>query len=340
MDKLKIILRVVTFGIIGIILFWILQNIFIPKTEYTTIIKEFYEEPKDSLDILFMGDSSIYRGISPMQLWKEYGYAGYDFSSPAQKTWDQYYCLKEALQYQKPKLVVINAESLFDSKPMKNGYQRHLFDNMKFGKNKIKALRDPQGNISTSRQLSFVMPLLRFHDRWKELTEDDFAGTFGQAYHNNEVFKGCWLGKTTKAYKAPKNPKKQQNNLITQNAERYLDKIKELCDKNNIELMILFPPTPKNWSEEKNTSVQKWADTNNVKFLDANKSSEELKINWKTDTSDGGTHLNVKGAQKFTEFVGKFINLNYDIPNHKNDKNYQSWNEELVKYEEFLNKKQ
>ena len=103
MDKLKIILRVVTFCIIGIILFCILQNIFIPKTEYTTIIKEFYEEPKDSLDILFMGDSSIYRGISPMQLWKEYGYAGYDFSSPAQKTWDQYYCLEEALQYQKPK---------------------------------------------------------------------------------------------------------------------------------------------------------------------------------------------------------------------------------------------
>ena len=59
MDKLKIILRVVTFCIIGIILFCILQNIFIPKTEYTTIIKEFYEEPQDSLDILFMGDSSI-----------------------------------------------------------------------------------------------------------------------------------------------------------------------------------------------------------------------------------------------------------------------------------------
>lgn len=340
MDKLKIVLRVVTFCIIGIILFGILQNIFIPKTEYTTIIKEFYEEPQDSLDILFMGDSSIYRGITPMQLWKEYGYAGYDFSSPAQKTWDQYYCLKEALQYQKPKLVVINAESLFDSKPMKNGYQRHLFDNMKFGKNKVEAIRDPQGNVSTSRQLSFALPLLRFHDRWKELTDEDFATAFGQTYHSDNVFKGCWLGKKTKAYKAPAIPKKQENNSIVQNAGRYLDKIKELCDSNNIELMLLYPPAPKTWSEEKNANVQRWADINNVKFLDANKSDDMITIDWKKDTSDGGNHLNVKGAQKFTAFVGKFINSNYDIPNHKNEENYQSWNEELVKYEEFLSKKQ
>lgn len=43
--------------------------------------------------------------------------------------------------------------------------------------------------------------------------------------------------------------------------------------------------------------------------------------------------------EKFTEFVGKFTNLNFDIPNHKNDGNYQSWNEELVRYEEIFKQK-
>ena len=340
MDKLKIVLRVITFCIIGIILFWILQNIFIPKTEYSTIIREFYEEPQDSLDVLFMGDSSIYRGISPMQLWKEYGYAGYDFSSPAQKKWDEYYCLKEAIQYQSPKLVVINAENLFDSSPMKNEYQRHLYDNMKFGKNKIDAIRDPQQKISTLRQLSFVIPLLRFHDRWKKLTDVDFKGVFDETYHSKVVFKGCWLGKNTKAYNVPKNPGNQKNNLIAQNAGKYLEKIKVICDNNNIELMLLYSPSPKKWSEEQHENVQKWANSNNVKFLDVNEHMDEVAIDWKKDTFDGGDHLNVSGAYKLTSFVGKFINANYSLPNHKNDENYQSWNEEFVRYEEFINKKE
>ena len=341
MDKLKIILRIITFTIIGIILFFILSNILVPKTEYTTIIKGFYEEPKDTLDILFIGDSSIYRGISPMQLWKEYGYTGYDFSSPAQKVWDEYYCLKEVLQYQSPKLLVINVENLFDPEPMKNGYQRHLYDNMKFGKNKIDAIRDPQSMISTSRQLSFIVPLLRFHDRWKELTDEDFEGAFGKIYQSNDVFKGCWLGKNIKAYEqSGAKPRKHKNNSIAQNTGKYLDKIKTVCDNNNIELMLIFPPSPRKWGNERHDNVQKWADINNVKFLDVNKHMDELAIDWKKDTYDGGDHLNQWGTQKLTALIGKFINSNYTLPNHKDDENYQSWNEELVRYEEFVNKKE
>ena len=105
-----------------------------PKTSYTKIIKEFYKEPKDSLDVVFVGDSSIYKGVSPMQLWHEHGIASYNYASPTQRVWDSYYCVKEVLNYQKPKVIVMDTNQIFREDPTTPEYQRHLYDNVRMGK--------------------------------------------------------------------------------------------------------------------------------------------------------------------------------------------------------------
>lgn len=334
MNKIKTILRVVIFAIIGIVIFWVLTNVLLPKTEYTTIMGEFYQEPTNSLDVIFIGDSSIYRGISPLEIWKKHGITSYNFSSPAQKIWDSYYCLEEALRYQKPKVIVINIETLFENLPMQNGYQRHLFDNMRLSENKINAINDPIQQIDKTRKVSFLITSLRFHDRWKELQDRDFEYSLGQTYHSNAVFKGYWAGNGIKPYQKGKG--KKLNNKASNEAIKYLEKIHKVCKENQIQLLLLECPTPKSWNKERHVVVAKWAEQNNVLFLDCNEVEDVIGVNWEKDTYDGGIHLNIEGAEKLTQFIGDFLVQNYRLPNHKYEEKYQSWNEELKTYEEYI----
>lgn len=96
---LKIIGGILLFCSLMLILLHITSRLFIPKwldnkdNMYTWIRKGFYEEEKNSLDLLFLGNSDVYRGITPMELYDEYGIASYSYTAPGQRIWTGYYLL-------------------------------------------------------------------------------------------------------------------------------------------------------------------------------------------------------------------------------------------------------
>lgn len=335
MKKIKIILRVIIFIIIGISIFYILTNILVPKTAYSSILREFYNEPENSLDVIFIGDSSIYKGISPLEIWKKYGITSYNYASPSQKMWDSYYCIEEVIKYQNPKIIVLNIDQMYNAKPMNEGYKRHLYDNMQLSETKIKAITDAVQQNEKEDTISYMLPLLRFHDRWSKLTDDDFKYALNQKYHDKNIFKGYYVVKKAKPYK------KKENKLaskIEPKAEAYLKKIKKLCQENQIELLLIEAPTPKIWNLAKHEKAREWAQKNNIPFLDTNMALDEIGIDWEKDTEDGGAHLNIKGAKKLSEYIGNYLVNHYEFNEHKNDEIYKQWNEELKIYEEYIKK--
>lgn len=90
-ETMSIIVKVICFGIIGIIILHVLTKILIPKwitpedNRMSYIVGGFYEEPKNSLDVIFMGNSDVYRGISPITMWDEYGAAAAPQSVPCRR---------------------------------------------------------------------------------------------------------------------------------------------------------------------------------------------------------------------------------------------------------------
>ena len=82
-----------------------------------------------------------------------------------------------------------------------------------------------------------------------------------------------------------------------------------------------------------------YASNKNISYLDLNMYVEELKIDWKNDSRDGGDHLNYYGAVKVTDYMGDYLyNLNI-LPNHKGEAKYSSWENAYELYEnKILNK--
>lgn len=137
-------------------------------------------------------------------------------------------------------------------------------------------------------------------------------------------------------YSGNKNYMKNKNEkeIIPETNLVYIKKIIDLCQKKNIKIIMTELPSPA-WSLAKNISVTELANKYNIKFIDFNLMNKEIELNWNDDTYDKGGHLNVYGAEKVSNYMGRVLSEEYNLPDHRNDKEIaDEWNETSKKYEE------
>ena len=57
-------------------------------------------------------------------------------------------------------------------------------------------------------------------------------------------------------------------------------------------------------------------------------------MDFSKDTYDGGLHLNLSGAEKITEYLGEFLRNEYELPDHRGEKELQEiWDQKIILYE-------
>ena len=57
----------------------------------------FYREPENTIQVAFLGASTIASGITPMEKYKNYGICAYSFATPSQPVIDSNFWLREIL---------------------------------------------------------------------------------------------------------------------------------------------------------------------------------------------------------------------------------------------------
>ena len=77
-------------------------------------------------------------------------------------------------------------------------------------------------------------------------------------------------------------------------------------------------------------------------FLDCNDYYEEIQLDFSTDFYDSA-HVNILGAEKYTNFLTKYIKENYNLPDRRGEyKDWEAllsnWNKEVEKTKEGINK--
>ncbi len=79
-----IMLRCIAFVLVFSMFFSHTTNLLMRHDDESNEIHAFYGEPEDSIDVLYIGSSPLLRGVSPMVMWKEYGFTGYVRASALQ----------------------------------------------------------------------------------------------------------------------------------------------------------------------------------------------------------------------------------------------------------------
>lgn len=139
--------------------------------DYTTRVRGFYNEPEDSMDVLLFGSSHMYCTISPLVLWEETGLRSYVLATQQQPLAASYYYMKESLELQKPRVLVLEV-SMAPHGPdsIAEGTVRDCLDPLPWSRNKLELIKQlvPEGERS-----SYYFNFLKYHSRWKELSARD-----------------------------------------------------------------------------------------------------------------------------------------------------------------------
>ncbi len=334
---MKKIIIIVLFPIVVSLILFLISPIFVPKwtsgdeNHVTQIVRGYYAEKKNSLDVLFMGNSDMYRGVIPIELYEQYGIASYSYTSPGQRAWTSYYVLSDALRSQHPDVIVFNVDGLQFTNHSTSGCYRKSFDNMQLSLTKIKALMDPTYEFTLADKLSFIFPVFRFHSRISEITKEDFKNAYG---YKPYAEKGYDMIVRVRGYKYGSKymDDKGEKYEIPETSIKYLNMIKEKCKKENITLILTEIPSADSWSLAQSKAFQKYAKDNNLTFLDFNLILDELNFDWSNDTCDRGDHLNIYGAKKATKYMGEYLKANYKLPDRRKDSKYKTWNKQVKEY--------
>ena len=283
-----------------LLLVWLLGRLVIPKYEAGitegALIGAYYGS-KTPHDVIFIGDCEVYEAFSPVTLFRDCGITSFVRGTAQQLLWQSRYILEETLSRETPRAVVLGVCALRYGEPQSEAYNRMTLDGMRLSRYKLKAIR--AGKTDEEQLITYLFPLLRYHERITELTKADLTYLFKRpdiGYNgfliHTETEPYVWLPADTGIAEP-----------LGERGFEELGAMADLCREKGIPLILVKSPCLyPYWYESYDEQIRAFAEARGILYLNANEFEAETGIDWSTDTCDGGMHLNVFGAEKYTRW--------------------------------------
>ena len=279
---------------------------------------EYYRETTDH-DVLFVGDCEVFEHFSPVTLYNEYGITSYIRGGAQQFVWHSYYLLEDALKTETPKVVVYNVLALKFGEPQNEAYNRLNLDGMRWGSAKLGAVRVSM--TEGENPMSYVFPLLRYHDRIDKLTNEDLAYWFSNG--DPVSFKGFVMH--TGVDPATEIPKERYDPKLPESSMEWLSKMAALCEEKGVSLVLIKSPSiyPE-WHSEWDAEIEAFAKSHGLRYDNMIEENDAIGIDMQTDTYDQGQHLNLDGAEKLSRWFGAILQKEFGLKDHRGEADFDA----------------
>ncbi len=286
-----------------------------------------YAQPRNTVDVVLMGSSHIHCDVNTGLLWEQEGIAAYDYSAAEQPLWITYHYLKEFCRYQDPKVVVLD---LYSPARFKDNYQyQWLHESLNGMRPSLNRLQMLLTSCEPDRLQEFYPPFVNYHSRYDELAREDWLYPFTWK-RDLRSFKGFTPYFEVSPQTRPVLTEETSGGLTVKSAD-YLQKIMDYCREREIQLFLIVTPYVTIESDQRvYNRIEEIAQQNGLAFHSAYYHYDTMSLDFENDFSDD-SHLNYRGARKFTEHLCSQLKARYDLPDHRGDPRYSSWDDNAAK---------
>ena len=240
--------RFVSFCLIFMILFYWMNHLFSYANQGW---KDFYRLPRNSVDVLFMGNSHNYKTFQPRIVDDLLPVDSYLVGISGENIVISYYELKEVLKTQHPKVVVLESFTMNLSDILVSALIFEFIDAGLWNANRISIIK----RYLPVEQYYSLLPILRTRADWN--SPSNFLKKFRDPlnFQNRSVdslqgFLPSKLILTKGEYlEAQDLPSIISNHNISE-VDLYFEKFVQLCKENNIQLILSVSPIVKIWGEQ------------------------------------------------------------------------------------------
>lgn len=309
MNKKKVILRIISIIVFACIFVGLLLRVsyVLRDKEFTSVQDNFRQLKRDSVDVVFIGQSHCFCTIDPEILAEEYGIESFMLATSAQTVPMSYYAAKEAIELQHPSVIVMEvAYTANDFRTVEDGMTHAFFDGMPNCKARKEAINDL---IDKDERIYYYLNLGAYHTRWKNLTEDDYKNNLTSqrgAYYSDDVFPN---------WEYPVIDKDEKEDM-PEEMYKYMDMLASLCEEEGVELILFCAPfgIQDNFDDRREdlikrerifNSIDDFAKERNIRYYNLFNELDEIYAYGLDDATDwkDSQHFNRSGQGKLTRYM-------------------------------------
>lgn len=267
---------------------------------------------KDSIDVIFIGTSHQFCSINTDLLYDEYGINGFMLATSAQTVPMSYYAAMEAIELQHPDAIVF--EVLYctnDFRTVTPEMSHTFFDGMPLCRAKTEAITDL---IEEGQRVYYYLNFGRYHNRWKDLTEEDFRSDLTSprgTYFNDNIMPNWSIPVISR----------EEKEEMPEEMFRYLEMMVELCRDNNVK-MIWYAAPFNSMSDDDESRINlfrrqrifnrlgDYAAEQGIPYYNLFYEIDQIGFDLNKDFMDP-QHLNCYGQEKLTRYMADMGYFNY-----------------------------
>lgn len=294
-------------------------------------------------DVIISGTSMSITNINAEELYLNYGIASSTIGEPEQIAFLSYYSIKQALEYQKPKVILLDIEAFLYSYDRQvellmrdENYSGHYtIDNFTNFAIKHEAVKQLKQLKSDTDYWNYFSPMYYNHSNWENISNNNFKSNQSEdIILGSKTLFGNYENVYDYKYIKMSDNTNDKTDMTEINLE-YLYKIKDLCKEKDVDLILLRSCGNSRWSWGEYNAIQEIAETMEIEYLDMALYEQKIGFDWKVDSYDG-RHHNAIGAKKWTDFIGTYLKQKYDFDDRRIDTNYHIFQKEKDRYENIL----
>lgn len=304
-----------------------LDKFFVEDDPIYSKYNTFYEKERNTLDVLFLGDSHTANGINTSVISSKCKLDSYNLGVRGTNIFHAYFRLKEALQYQKPKLVVIENYTFL------NTMADSTFFNKK-GKFVVKNKKDVYAKrlggvkieqvdlIYKENKIYNLFNVFRAHENWSNLeSQSRIIDKNISDRYSTDHYRSYSL-KTKEQVKKITEYDVKSVISISQDQKNIIKKIIDLSKEHDFKLLFLNLPyfnelynKIQNQVNDANTKLADMFEGNpNVKLLDLNNNKQIFsRTHFQNENGKENNHLNYKGGIIASSLIANYIKKTYNF---------------------------
>ncbi len=311
--------------------------------------KAFYAEADDTIDVMYLGTSASNRYFINPLAYEETGITCFTVATMGMPMFFVPDLVDEVQKSQDPQLYIIEMRWLLKNRDMiTDAHIRRVTDNLKYSHIKEHALKIAFAEMDGSKGmlgdigeygLDYYIPILKYHGR---LAEGNMSpGDFKLTATKNQTKGYVMSFNTTKQvnqFPGRVSEKRAELSDIAENAlSATLDKCDEITENGDQVLFVLSPYCCLKGQKPMFNTAFDIVRERGYPVLDFNTPEmyEEVGLDFDKDYYNS-KHVNYIGAEKYTRYLTDYLTEHYDLPDHRGESGYESWDKAYESYREYV----
>ena len=185
------------------------------------------------------------------------------------------------------------------------------------------------GELNLEDRLEYYCNIIRYHDRWEELTAADFEEI--ELWRKGASLYNPYLSKQkdlSSVYRMT-----DETTELSDKLTKCIESLFDYCQKEDLKVLFVTVPQARETIEEVKAynTFNRMAAERGFPTLDLLNGVDVLNLDLTQDFYNE-EHTNVHGSLKFTHYLSQYLMEHFGLQDKHNDENYRHWEEAFTRY--------